>query len=63
MSDFGKETAYNIITNTSAGIYFNFLPYTQEFGGFEHMGLYLCQMTPQQAVNKIHAVLEKKDRK
>jgi UDPglucose--hexose-1-phosphate uridylyltransferase len=63
MLDSGKETAYNIITNTSTGIYFNFLPYTQEFGGFEHMGLYLCQMTPQQAVTNIYAALDKRDRK
>jgi hypothetical protein len=44
----GKETAYNVITHNGpgAGLYFEFLPYTQEMGGFEHLGLYLCQGNP-----------------
>jgi hypothetical protein len=44
----GKEPAYNLITNNGpgCGVYFEFLPYTQEIGGFEHLGLYLCQGNP-----------------
>lgn len=45
----GKEPAYNVVFNTGpgAGIYLEFLPYTQETGGFEHAGLYVCQATPE----------------
>jgi len=60
MPELGKETAYNIISNTHAGIYFDFLPYTQEFGGFEHLGLFLCQMTPEQAAVQIRKTLHER---
>jgi len=45
----GRETAYNITTHNGqgTGLYFEFLPYTQEMGGFEHLGLYLCQGNPE----------------
>jgi hypothetical protein len=33
-----------------AGIYFEFMPYTQETGGFEHLRMWICQSTPAQAV-------------
>lgn len=51
MPQIGKETAYNITTHNGpgAGLYFEFLPYTQEMGGFEHLGLFLCQGNPHQA--------------
>ena len=41
----GREMAYNVVTHSGpgAGLYFEFLPYTQEIGGFEHFGLFLCQ--------------------
>jgi galactose-1-phosphate uridylyltransferase len=44
----GREQAYNVTTHNGpgAGLYFEFLPYTQEMGGFEHLGLYLCQGNP-----------------
>jgi hypothetical protein len=44
----GKEPAYNVVTNNGpgCGLYFEFLPYTQEIGGFEYLGLYLCQGNP-----------------
>jgi galactose-1-phosphate uridylyltransferase len=49
MPQIGKETAYNVVTHNGpgAGLYFEFLPYTQEMGGFEHLGLYLCQGNPR----------------
>ena len=45
MPQIGREPAYNITAHNGpgAGLYFEFLPYTQEMGGFEHLGLYLCQ--------------------
>jgi galactose-1-phosphate uridylyltransferase len=43
-----KEPAYNVTVNNGpgAGIYVEFLPYTQETGGFEHLGLWVCQDNP-----------------
>jgi galactose-1-phosphate uridylyltransferase len=51
MPQIGKEIAYNVMTNNGpgSGIYFEFLPYTQEFGGFEHLGLFVCQELPERA--------------
>ena len=44
----GKEVNYSVITNNGlgTGLYFEFLPYTQEDGGFEHLGLSVCQAEP-----------------
>jgi len=41
----GKETAFNVTVHNGpgAGFYVEFLPYTQETGGFEHLGLWVCQ--------------------
>lgn len=48
MPKIGKEPAYNVTVNNGpgAGLYFEFLPYTQETGGFEHLGLWVCQDNP-----------------
>lgn len=45
MPRMGKEPAYNMIVHNGpgAGLYFEFLPYTQQTGGFEHLGLWVCQ--------------------
>ena len=49
MPQIGRETAYNVVMDSGlgAGLYFEFLPYTQEMGGFEQLGLYLCQGNPR----------------
>lgn len=56
----GKEVAYNITTNNGpgAGLYFEFLPYTQEIGGLEHLGLIICQGNPSDSANHIRNILE-----
>jgi len=56
----GKETAYNITTHNGpgAGLYFEFLPYTQEIGGLEHLGLVICQGNPYDAAQQIRNILE-----
>ncbi|HDQ14948.1 MAG TPA: hypothetical protein ENN41_09070 [Sediminispirochaeta sp.] len=48
MPRIGKEPAYNMVLHNGpgAGIYLEFLPYTQETGGFEHLGMWVCQGTP-----------------
>jgi hypothetical protein len=57
----GREIAYNVITHNGpgAGLYFEFLPYTQESGGFEQLGLFVCQAEPEAAAAQIrHAILD-----
>lgn len=59
MPQIGREIAYNVTTNNGpgAGLYFEFLPYTQESGGVEHMGLFVCQELPERAAAHICEVL------
>jgi len=59
MPSIGRELAYNVVTHNGpgAGLYFEFLPYTQEIGGLEHLGLYICQGTPEDAARRLRAVL------
>jgi galactose-1-phosphate uridylyltransferase len=61
MADLGKETAYNVITHNGpgAGLYFEFLPYTQESGGFEQLGLLVCQGYPESAAAAIRQYLDR----
>ncbi len=61
MPDIGKDTAYNVVTHNGpgAGLYFEFLPYTQETGGFEHMGLLVCQGNPEGAATVIRQCLDR----
>jgi hypothetical protein len=55
MPTIGRKLAYNVITNNGlgAGLYFEFLPYTQEIGGYEHLGLYACQADPNRVAQQI----------
>ncbi len=52
MPRLGKEPAYNMVVHNGpgAGLYFEFLPYTQETGGFEHLGLWVCQGSTEHVV-------------
>lgn len=54
-----REVAYNVTTNNGpgAGLYFEFLPYTQEIGGLEHLGLIICQGNPYDSAEQIRAIL------
>ena len=65
MPQIGKETAYNVVTHNGpgAGLYFEFLPYTQETGGFEHLGLYLCQGNPKDAADNARTCLSDTSKK
>ncbi len=47
----GKEAAYNVTVHNGpgAGLYVEFLPYTQLLGGFERLGLWVCQENPIKA--------------
>lgn len=55
----GREVAYNVILHTGAGggIYLEFLPWTQENGGFEQLGLSACQGVPREAAQLLRELL------
>jgi galactose-1-phosphate uridylyltransferase len=55
----GKETAYNVTVNNGpgAGLYIEFLPYTQETGGFEKVGLWICQNSPHHAATHLRETI------
>ena len=55
-----RDLAYNIVTHSGpgAGLYLEFLPYTQEQGGLERLGLHVCQATPGQAAARLRAALQ-----
>jgi galactose-1-phosphate uridylyltransferase len=60
MPKLDREIAYNVITHNGpgAGLYFEFLPYTQEVGGLEHLGLAICQANPQAASTFLRDIFE-----
>jgi len=59
MPRIGREIAYNVVTNNGpgAGLYFDFLPYTQEIGGVEYLGLFVCQELPAQAADHLREIV------
>ncbi len=50
-----KEEAYNITVNNGpgAGLYIEFLPFTQLIGGYEKIGLWVCQESPFKAAETL----------
>jgi len=60
MPEIGREIAYNVVTHNGpgAGLYFEFLPYVQEIGGAEHLGLFICQGNPKSAAAQIRECLK-----
>lgn len=59
MPAMNKQTAYNVTVNngSGAGLYCEFLPYTQETGGLEHLGLWVCQENPTSAADRLRQQL------
>jgi galactose-1-phosphate uridylyltransferase len=59
MPRIGREIAYNVITSNGpgTGLYFEFLPYTQEIGGVERLGLFVCQESPERAAANLRDIL------
>jgi hypothetical protein len=57
-----REIAYNVVAHTGpgAGIYFEFLPYTQETGGFEHLGLSVCQADRGEVAEDLRSIIKKR---
>jgi galactose-1-phosphate uridylyltransferase len=59
MPKINRELAYNVITHNGpgAGLYFEFLPYTQETGGLEQLGLISCQADPYESAKFLRSLL------
>ncbi|MBG0783943.1 MAG: hypothetical protein H0S79_02460 [Anaerolineaceae bacterium] len=59
MTVIGRDLAFNVITHNSSvgGLYFEFLPYTQETGGYEQLGLVSCQSDPLQAASRLKSLI------
>jgi galactose-1-phosphate uridylyltransferase len=64
MPRMGREIAYNVIINNGpgAGLYVEFLPYTQETGGVEHLGLFVCQELPDRAATRLREIVSESRR-
>jgi len=61
LPEIGKEIAFNVTTSNGpgAGLYFEFLPLSQFIGGFEHLGLVVCQEIPERAAIRMRNFLGK----
>ena len=60
MPRIGKDPAYNMVVHNGpgAGLYIEFLPYTQEVGGFEQLGLWVCQGNPEDSAQVLRDTVE-----
>ncbi len=59
MPRLGREPAFNMTVNNGpgAGLYLEFLAHTQEIGGFEQLGLWVCQESTMNAAAYLRKVL------
>ena len=55
----GREPAFNMTVNNGpgAGLYLEFLTHTQEIGGFEQLGLWVCQESAINAATYLREVM------
>ncbi len=58
----GRELAFNVIVHNGpgSGLYVEFLPYTQETGGFLHLGVYWAQGGPADVAKIIREYVNKR---
>ena len=59
MQQQGKTPSYNLVVNNGpgAGLYFEFLAHTQELGGFEYLGLWVCQANTLEIATELRRAL------
>jgi hypothetical protein len=59
MAASGREPAWNLVCHTGPGCgpLFELRPYTQPLGGYEHLGLYICEETPATSARRLSAAL------
>jgi hypothetical protein len=55
----GREPAWNLVCHTGEGCgpILELRPYTQPLGGYEHLGLYICEETPATSAGRLRAAL------
>ncbi|WP_052074759.1 hypothetical protein [Shewanella mangrovi] len=65
MTDMGMEPAFNMIINNGpgCGLYVEFLPKTQMMGGYEQIGLFVCQANPYDNAKTLRAHIAAEDAK
>ncbi len=59
LESLGRHVAYNMVIHVGAGagIYVEFLPYSQEVGGYEQSGYWSCQASPSTAAAVLRSLL------
>lgn len=59
MSERGGDPAWNLVCHTGAGLgpLFELRPFTQPLGGYEHLGLYLCEERPETSAGRLRDAL------
>ncbi|MGQ0551733.1 MAG: hypothetical protein ACT4PU_00770 [Planctomycetota bacterium] len=59
MANEGREPAWNLICHEGLGCepIFEMRPFTQPLGGYEHLGLYLCEERPATSAARLRAAL------
>ena len=55
LEEMGRAFAYNVVVHNGpgAGLYLEFLPFSQETGGFELAGIWVCQSKPEAAADAL----------
>jgi galactose-1-phosphate uridylyltransferase len=63
MPQMGREVAWNLLFHNgiAEGLYVELLPYTQEWGGYEGLGICLCSGSPEASVDAIRGFLKARD--
>ncbi|MBN1113765.1 MAG: hypothetical protein JXA66_00350 [Oligoflexia bacterium] len=61
MTGMNRNFSYNALFHNGpgAGIYIEFMPSTQKTGGFEHLGLWVCDNTPENAASSARELIDK----
>ncbi|MFW5698773.1 MAG: hypothetical protein ACOCYN_02865 [Planctomycetota bacterium] len=59
MDAIDRPIAFNVTVHNGpgCGLYCEFLPYTQEMGGFEQLGFWVCQGTPEGCAETLRETL------
>ena len=61
MAGSGREPAWNLVCHTGQGCgpLLELRPYTQPLGGYEHLGLYICEETPATSAGRLRGALSR----
>ncbi len=64
MKDMKLEPAFNMVVNNGpgCGLYIEFIVQTQKMGGYEYIGLYVCQSSPAHSAKQLRERIEQYDK-